>query len=224
MANRWRLSGLFQWATYRQKLATHLKSFLKRQPTTFSEGLFKELYEESFPSASPELRARFRSFLAQEHPEHKWLYAPSPKPHLSQGDIFCCIPAFHFDGKSARTTKDHYPAILLENTCNMSMDEAATRRNTYVAAPLFPYDLVAQYFKDPSGVRKNLITHKIFFSSIPGLDKPYVADLNMMLSVGATWLHEAIADKTVSRMATLSDEGYYFLLAKLTVHMLRAEV
>jgi hypothetical protein len=185
-------------------------------------GLFKELYEESFPSISATTRAKFRSFLAKSSPDYKWLYAPALRGVVSQGDIVVSIPAFFFDDGKVRTSAAPCPLILLEHTCDMSIDGDKYRNNNYVIAPLFPFSVIAKSYADPSALRNNSITHKIYFESIPSLDEPYIADLNMISSVSAKWFHEAIKSSAINRVASLSDDGFYFLLAKLTVHMLRS--
>lgn len=181
------------------------------------------LYEEAFPSVSAETRARFRSFLATDARDHKWVYAATPRSNLSQGDIIAQIPAFYYDGSKVRVSKEHGPAILLEHECDMSVDEGDVCRNPqYVFAPLMPFERVKQHFSDPSGLTGNLITHKIFFNTVPGLGDAFVADLNLIGSLDAQWLHQSLRSGTLKRVASLSENGFLFLLAKLTVHFLRA--
>lgn len=180
------------------------------------------LYKEAFPAVSAGTRARFKSFLAARAKDHKWMFSGALKGHLSQGDIIAPLPAFFFDGTSVKQGREPGPGILLEHECDMSVDDGQVRNSHYVFAPLIPADVLRDYFDDFSAIENNSITHKIYFSALPPDGAAYVADLNMIGSLRANWLHEALEKRSLSRLASLSDNGFYFLLAKLTVHFLRA--
>jgi len=184
------------------------------------EGLLQQLFNESFPSVSPKTRARFRSFLASDSLDHKWMYEANLHEDISQGDIFTAIPSFFFDNGKIKTSKP-CPFIMFSHTCDMAIDDGEVRNQHYVFAPLFPYTLVERYCNSDA-IKRNLITHKMCFNSVPNLEESHVADLNMIGSVNAEWFHKAENDSDIVRIASLSEPGFYFLLAKLTVHLLRA--
>lgn len=184
------------------------------------DGLFKELYQQAFPSVSPSLRARFSSFLASNSLDHKWMYSANLRDDLSQGDVCYAIPAFFFSEGDVRKSPP-CPFILLQHTCDMSVDGETLRNKNYVFAPLFPLEMVEKYL-DSDAIKKNFITHKVCLVSIPGIASPHVVDLNMIGNIDSGWLHASIKSGDIKRLASLSDSGFYFLLAKLTAHLLRA--
>ncbi len=182
---------------------------------------FSSFFEEMFPSISQKTRAKIKSYLINQH-DHKWLYKNKSAIHR-QGDIFSEIPAFFYsDGKVK--TANACPIIVLEHTCDLSIDNKKTRTNNYVIAPLLPYGPIKVALKGNSeALKANLSTHKIFLSHVPGLDGGgHVVDLNMLSNVQSDWFHQAVDNESLKGHCSLSENGFYFLLAKLTVHLMRA--
>lgn len=181
--------------------------------------LVKDVFEESFPALSPGTRARFRSYLAEKCGDFKWLFASSLAKQVSQGDIVCEIPAFYFTDGAVKVSSKKYPIMLLEHTCDMSVDEGKCRTSNYVVAPIFPYKNIG----GDDAFKKNFITHKLFLGNIPTFEGEHFIDLNMVSNVSADWLHRGLNEGSLRRVGSLSDQGYFFLLSKLTVHLLRAD-
>ncbi|SDE61526.1 hypothetical protein [Desulfuromonas thiophila] len=184
---------------------------------------FKDLFEESFPVARPELRSKFRSFLASDRLDYKWLFSSATRSVITQGDIVSSWPSFFFDGEKIRATRVPVPVIMLEHTCDMSIDNGVVRNQHYSFAPLFPFSVVGNHFSDSTSLKRNQITNKIYVGHIADLDDEYVADLDMVGCVKASWLHSAMESGKIIRICSLSDAGYFFILAKLTAHFLRAD-
>ncbi len=103
----------------------------------------------------------------------------------------------------------------------MSIDNGVVRNTTYVFAPLLPYARIREHFNSDA-LEKNIISHKMYLSALPSLGGAYVADFNMLGSLDADWFHRSLHAGEVERLVSLSDSGFYFLLAKLTAHFLRA--
>lgn len=183
-----------------------------------------EFYRKAFPAIDASTRARFTSFLGSKGTDYNWLYAGEKREDFSQGDIVALLPAFFFDGNEIKRSKQNYPALVLEHTCDLQPDECGNPRNeTVTYAPLFPLDDVSKHVKDPSAILRNIITTKLYLGIVPSFGSDFVADFDMVCSVSAAWLLASIADGTVRRVASLSDNGFYFLLSKLTVHLMRVE-
>lgn len=187
------------------------------------KGVFRDLFNEAFPSVSAQTRARFRSFLAGERLDYKWLYAPSLIEHLSQGDIVASFPTFFLGDGRVRVSKEPVPVLLLEHTCNMSVDSGEARNEFYTFAPLFPFSNYAATFENDVDLRKNHISHKVFLGSIPAIGSEFVADLTMISTISAEYLHRCLSTNQAERVGSLSDSGFFFLLAKLATHFLRAD-
>lgn len=184
--------------------------------------LFQDLFEQSFPAVSSEIRARFRSFLCSDRTDYKWLFQ-DPGKELRQGDIVGMIPPFFWDGSNVKVAKQSCPAILIEHTCDMVFSEGNVRSEHYNFAPLFPLDLIRKSFPDPSALIKNFISHKIYFGNIAQLGAEYIADLNLISSIDGKALHSALDTGKMERFVSLTDTGYFFFLAKISSHLLRAD-
>ena len=178
----------------------------------------ERLFEESFPSVSTEARAQVRSFFAQNQRSHKWMFAASVAPEPAQGDIVVELPTFFFESGRVRVSRARCPVILLEHECDM----VPKRSETYVFAPLFPYEKVVTRFADRSALDSNIITTKLLMRGIPGLGGDYIADFDMLGSISARSFHESVSKGELRRVASLSRDGFYFLLSKLSAHLLRA--
>ncbi len=112
--------------------------------------------------------------------------------------------------------------MMLEHSCDLQKNEEKPRNSNYIFTPLLPFTKIKHQFKDTAALEKNIISTKIYLGHIPNLEDAYIADLDMIGSVSASWFHNAIDQKQIRRVASLSDNGFYFLLAKLSVHLLRA--
>lgn len=185
--------------------------------------LFQEIYEESFPSVSPKLRSKFESFLSSSRLDYKWLFSSNLDNGITQGDIVGVWPAYFLDEGSVKSSRKPVPAIMLQHTCDMSVDNGKTRNQNYSFAPLFPVSQLERYIKDVNAIKKNKITNKIYVGRISKLDDEYFADLDMIGNVKAAWFHQSINRGEIKKYCSLSNQGYFFLLAKLTVHFLRAD-
>jgi len=147
----------------------------------------QKFFEEAFPSISPSLRARFRSFLSTEALDHKWMYEASPRKDISQGDIFTEIPGFYFNGNDIKRSAP-VPFIALTHTCDMAIDKEIIRNKNYIYAPLFPCEVIEKYL-NADAIKKNIITHKMCFHTVPSLGSSFVADLNMIGSFDSKLFH-----------------------------------
>lgn len=180
----------------------------------------EKFFEEAFPAVSAETRVRVRSFFAKAQPDHKWMFAASVSPEPIQGDIVTALPAFFFDGERVRTTKTPCPIMMLEHECDMVTREGSLS-GTYVFAPLFPYKEITKRLPDSSAIDSNIITTKLLMRGIPVLDDDYVADFDMIGSISAQAFHDSLQQGRMRRVASLSRDGFYFFLAKLSAHFLR---
>ena len=186
------------------------------------EESLRNLFEEGFPAVSARTRAQVKGWLSKQGADFKWFYSAALKTALSQGDIVFPLPAFFWNGEKVKTNEILIPGILLEHTCDMSVDGGKPRVATYSYAPLLPLQYISKQFADPQALTANAITHKLFVGPIPKLADSFIADLNIICTVDSNALHNSIDKGTVKRLASLSDNGFYFLLAKLTSHFLRA--
>lgn len=185
--------------------------------------ILSKFYNEAFPAVSYETRSKFISFLSRHEMDYKWLYSGALKNQISQGDVIGYLPIYFYDGEQIKKSNQYCPVIMLEHTCDMEVDDGRYRNEHYVYAPLFPFELIENKFKDTTALQINAISHKIFLGNIREEKTRFVADLNLINSITAKSLHEGIISGKFKRIVSLSDIGYLFFLAKLTVHFLRGE-
>lgn len=184
---------------------------------------FRRFFKEAFPAVSQESRAKVKSYLVGDKPLLQWMYKPSTRADGPlQGDIVDGLPLYRTTTSGVKAVGENLPAILLEHTCDMVMRDGAPRAKNYAYAPLFPFEKISAYMRDVSTLKRNLITHKIHMGAVPGLDGKYVADLNMTCHVRAESFHEAFGD-SVKKATSLSNNGFFFVLAKLSAHFLRSD-
>ncbi len=105
--------------------------------------------------------------------------------------------------------------MLLSNTCD------ATNDDSILLAPALPYEA---FQDDPrlAQIRTNIVYSLFFLPNVPALNGRII-DLSLIHSVARDFLVDNIQRGVVHRVSSLSQLGYYFLLSKLTVHLLRPE-
>ena len=151
------------------------------------------------------------------------MYKPSIRVDVPlQGDIVNGLPLYRTTPDDVKKTGENFPVMLLEHTCDMVLDDGIPRAGNYVYAPLFPLSQISDHMADLSALTNNLITHKIHMGAVPGLDGEYVVDLNMTCNVEAGPFHEAFGD-SVEKVTSLSNDGFFFVLAKISAHFLRSD-
>lgn len=182
---------------------------------------FAEILGRLFPSVEPEVRRKFIDALREGRPIAKELYAATLPAGICQGDLIerICIHSleedsewYEFDGIG----------LVLSNTCDAAMQ-------TYVTvAACYPY---SEFAGDPelaknagflASVHSNEITQFLFLPGVPRIGD-VVADLSLVGSISRVWLQEQLEEHGRFRVAALSPLGYYLLVSKLTVHLLRPE-
>ena len=182
---------------------------------------FAELYRSLFPSISEGVFKELRRYLTENPKLEKWLYAPTTFEHLAQGDIVKALPACFIDASgNVKKAKAPVPAILLSNTCDMSVDAGYPRKPQYTIVPLFPFveeNYDAEKVRD---IKVNTLTDILYLPNIPSLDGDYIAQLDTACSVSSEYIHSVIV--TLSR-SSLSQKGYYYFMAKLSLHLTRPE-
>ncbi|MDQ6970220.1 MAG: hypothetical protein Q9M16_06910 [Mariprofundus sp.] len=168
-----------------------------------SDGVFREL--KRYSEANPYLE--------------KWLYA-SAFEHLAQGDIIKALPACYInkDGEVKRT-KVPLPAILLSNTCDMSKDCGKIRKPSYTIVPLLPFSEEEFGGSKLQSIKDNTVTDVLFLPNVPTLSGSYIAQLDTACSVSSEYIHKHVG----SNRTSLTRNGYYFFMAKLSLHLTRPE-
>jgi len=182
---------------------------------------FAELYRSVFPSISEGVFQELRSYLKENPQLEKWVYAPSVFSHLAQGDIVEALPACFIDSAGdVKKAKAPVPAILLSNTCDMSVDAGSPRKPKYTIVPLFPFEETRYDAEKIRDIKGNTLSDILYLPNIPSLKGNYIAQLDTACSVSSDYVHNALKKQ---KRSSLSRNGYYFFMAKLSLHLTRPE-
>jgi len=182
---------------------------------------FAELYRSVFPSISEGVFKELRRYLRYNPQLEKWLYASTTFSHLAQGDIVKTLPACFIDASgNVKKSKTPVPAILLSNTCDMSVDADQPRKQQYTIVPLFPFVEERYDAEKVRDIKGNTLTDILYLPNVPSLQGSYIAQLDTACSISSEYVHSVIA--TLNR-SSLSQKGYYYFMAKLSLHLTRPE-
>jgi hypothetical protein len=182
---------------------------------------FAELYRSLFPSISESVFKELGRYLTENPHLEKWLYAPTTFNHLAQGDIVHALPACFINASGEiKKSKTPLPAILLSNTCDMSIDANQPRKQQYTIVPLLPFNKTRYNPEKIQSIKNNTITDMIYLPNIPFLKGDYIAQLDMACSISSEYVHKV---QSTRERSSLSQKGYYYFMAKLSLHLTRPE-
>lgn len=171
--------------------------------------------KELFPSIDPYTADQAKKVMEQfESNQLPRLALTRKEFDLLQGDIFSDIPFVYIDDdgsiKSFLST-----AELLSNTCDASRDDmllfAAVR-------PISDYS----GNKDSIDAIKKNRRYSLFYIPDSPLEGSCV-DFEMITTISREMLNKLHESGDIHRIATLTSVGYYMLISKLTVFLMRPE-
>ncbi|HWL54590.1 MAG TPA: hypothetical protein VNQ90_19270 [Chthoniobacteraceae bacterium] len=160
-------------------------------------------------------------------PDFHWLVGvPNRFCDRLQGDFFEEFPVIYLDS-SSKPKSQWRTVMVVNNTCDLP-----SGRSPFVSvAPVFGLAKFLEYVarnRKAQGLanfekdlRKNQISELLFIPALRGFADGALVRLDMICSVPASFLDEAVSHKT--RCASFSQTGFYALLMKLTHHLTRME-
>ena len=176
-----------------------------------------ELVAELFPSVSPTTVARCLREVTQQDFDPGRLFLPRPFEYLAQGDVIAPI-AFLMVEEGGELFRYDGPAVLLSNTCDSEHDENVLLAASYPFGTLLEDNPV-----DENSLRNNCILNLLYLPMIGDDGRGIVADLSWIQAHRRDWVVSALQRGQIRKLYSLSDIGFYLLLAKLTLHLLRPE-
>jgi len=181
---------------------------------------FEELYRSLFPSVSDKVCSELRSYLDLNPRLEEWLYDEETFEHLAQGDIVEALPACFINSLGeAKGTKKPIPAILISNTCDMSLDANVPRKLFYTIIPLLPFVEAKYDSSQIFAIKENTITDILYLPDVPTLGGNYIAQLDGACSISSEYVHKHLNGSRLS----LTRNGFYYFMAKLSMHLTRPE-
>ena len=177
--------------------------------------MIKELIKftaELFPSISPYTKDSVMNAINQfNYDELEW-FTPTILKELSQGDIIDKLPFTYYEDNGQKTTVMK-KGIILSNSCDVDNDKYI------LIAPLFDYNTMPEL--DSKTIRSNKYYDKMCFTNSQ-LDN-YLIDFSRTNSFNKKTILNAIQNGKAKRIYSLNQYGYYLLLIKLTVYLMRSE-
>lgn len=182
---------------------------------------FVKLYKNVFPSIPNGVFREISGYLEENPHLEKWIYASDSLEHLAQGDIVEALTACFIDEEGAtKSTKVPIPALLLSNTCDMSMDNNSPRKQTYTIVPLLLFNEDRYNPNKIRDIKSNVISDMLYLPSVPALGGSYIAQFDRACSVSSAYVHKQLLSQ---KRSSFSQRGYYFFMAKLSLHLTRPE-
>lgn len=145
---------------------------------------------------------------------------------LLQGDVWSGLPIVDFDSLTKKSVK----AIVLSNSCAVSVDNNRALPPKVVVSPLVPLDryiLLLQRAGLPHhaieekchAIREQRVANIFYLPAGGALAFEAISILDDLHSVPVSVLHEKKVG--VSKMNTLANVGFYLFLFKLSIHFCR---
>ena len=209
-----------------------LKDILESKNVVIPENfeVFKDIFRHFRGKQVLEIRGDTRPLL--EKPEEFYLQ-PSQARGFLQGDVLDNVPPVWLakakdDGAIKAFSGDPEMAMVLSNECDC--EHRAENSQAYIrlcrviteSALLSENEVPKEQVANLRGnLKANRYTEYFWMPAPKKGDQPIVADVGHIYSVGLEDLYENVADGTVKRKYSLSEDGYFLLLIKLAWFFLR---
>ncbi len=178
---------------------------------------FIQLVSEIFPSIDPKAATRCLSQLSHRSFDDSQLFCPGKLEYLAQGDVLAPVRFLTTDEDGGELEYTG-PGILLSNTCDAEHEEHV------IFAACYSYDLFRELAPvDEASLRSNCIFNLLYLPLLGSDGKGLVADLSLLQSHSRAFVTGSLLQGSVTKVSSLSQLGFYLLLAKVTIHLMRPE-
>ncbi|GHV83364.1 hypothetical protein AGMMS50212_07070 [Spirochaetia bacterium] len=166
-----------------------------------------------FPSISTNIKESAKESILQFYTRHKEFpcFTDDNIADINQGDILKNIPfrIYNQNGEEMEYIND---GLVISNSCDIENDDQI------LIAPFFP---IQSLNIDITALKNNIYYKLIYFPDKRYADK--VADFSLMSPFPKKLLLNKISTGKVTKLFSLNLIGYYLLISKITVHLLRPE-
>lgn len=150
-------------------------------------------------------------------------YCKSPESGFLQGDILSGVPVSFTDsqGDAIEISEEHH-IMVLSNECDAEMREK--NHQAYIRyCPVYRESLLFSLLGADKSLQGAIKANKIseYFRMPTFGNDALVADLSLWCSADLPWIHTSAKGGGVSRIASLSEDAYFLLKAKLAWFLLR---
>jgi len=138
---------------------------------------------------------------------------------LVQGDIVNLLQFINIIGEG-KASKKNLKGIIISNSCDISND------NNILISPVYDFSVYNEIYKDNSSyiyeLKKNYICELFYLPEFKEY-KGFVADFSETMSFNTELINENLKNDKIKRIATLSLNGWYFLMNKLALYFFRPD-
>ena len=178
---------------------------------------FVELVSELFPSVDPKTAARCLGQLTRADFDPGKLFRPEHFDHLTQGDIVDPVQFVTTD-EDGGELEYAGPGLLLSNTCD------ADHEPHVIFAACYPLDLfLGENVTDENTLRSNRVYNLLYLPLLGADSRGVIADLSLVHSHSRGFVSRCLQQGSAIKVCSLSMWGFYLLLAKITIHLMRPE-
>lgn len=183
----------------------------------------------------PEHKSTVKKIFSQDPPDlNTWFFTDKIESYFRQGDVIssCNFLSFVLDEHQEEEIDvlKKMPAIILTSTCDMQEDQS--RGEHCLIAPLMSFETYKQYKPTDYSAEKwndylikikaSKINELLYVPRFDSLDESVVY-LDKVCSVSPDVLRKRMSDSKSVRIASLSQYGWYFFMAKLSHYFIRFE-
>jgi len=180
---------------------------------------FISVLKSLFPPISEKIKQDIKKLIKRDRIEPSAFFTSSFQKNLIQGDIITNIPFVTF-AENDKIIDERLHGMLLSTPCDFKNNDRV------LFAPCYSIDyFIEAYGNDETRIdalKKNIIFDKFY---IPPYLKcsELIVDFNGINTHEVKFISAQMISKKSQQISCLTSAGYYYLLAKLTVHFLRPE-
>ena len=174
---------------------------------------FIEYVDSLFPSVSESVKNKAKECIRQFEEQHKKInyLMGEPLDDLSQGDIISKIP-FTFVSDTGEQRYFYSQGMIISTSCDIDNHDLIS---------FVPLHSLNDYKNDTRVITSNQCLPYMYLPDIKIQD--YYVNFETMCSYNKNWILKLLSDGKITRIASLSQVGYYFFLCKFSAFLFRRE-
>ncbi len=180
---------------------------------------FVNLYKKTFPSIEYGEKELIKDYFTDFEYNCDKFFTIYKSSSILQGDFLSNVK-FTLISKNEDVLHTDTIGMILSNTCDIKHDEFI------VMAPVFPFEYFEKIYpkekKTIDSIKKNLIFRFFYIPSCFG-NPEFVVDFTKICSYEKKYLINKLEKDNTKKLLSFTQLGYYLLILKLTIHLLRSE-
>jgi 3'-phosphoadenosine 5'-phosphosulfate sulfotransferase (PAPS reductase)/FAD synthetase len=176
-------------------------------------GPYIDFVASLFPCISPYTQENAKNALSQFYSNGKKFqcFTSVKFDGICQGDIVSSLP-FEITDDDGEIYEHKGPALIISNSCDIENDKQ------FLAAPLFR---IEELDVDEYTLKNNMYYRLLYFPD--EIYRDFIFDLGLIQPFSTPAFDNALKEGRIRILHSLNTVGYYLLISKITVHLLRPE-